>query len=102
MSSLAEKRSEFEKAREAIVAAAEFYGKQLPQWTYFRKAWQKGICARENGWERLSPYYEDELRTPYWLAGFDDLEFVPPMIPTAVRPLKQKPAVVPVPETVNG
>jgi hypothetical protein len=80
--------AEFTEGRECIVAAAAILNKPLPPWQFFHGPWQKGVVAKEKGFARVSPYYEDELRTPYWLAGYDGIEFIPPVVPTAVKPLE--------------
>lgn len=72
-----EKVESYRISRELIARAVEQFQKALPAPMFFYEAWQKGIDARERGFARVSPYYEDNLREPYWLAGYDDLEFLP-------------------------
>lgn len=37
--------------------------------------WAKGENAREVGFERVSPYYENVEADLYWFAGFDGVSF---------------------------
>jgi hypothetical protein len=86
MSSPEERNAEFAESRQNIINAAEDCKKPLPQSWYFRRAWDKGVLAKEMGFARVSPYYEDELREPYWLAGYDGIPFAPPMIVKQIQP----------------
>lgn len=38
-------------------------------------AYERGVHARKSGWERLSPYYEDEVSDVYFFAGYDGLKY---------------------------
>lgn len=111
MSSLEEKsansKADFAESRESIIAAAAIYNKPMPDSRYFKRAWNKGQLAKEQGFARVSPYYEDELREPYWLAGYDGIEFRPPMIvkqvddPAVQQTLKEVRPIIPGPEPVT-
>lgn len=82
----------FSEARKKIIDAAAEYNQPLPASTYFKRAWDKGVVAREQGFARVCPYYEDELREPYWLAGYDGIPFAPPMIVKQIEPGAAVPA----------
>ena len=41
---------------------------------YYRKAYQQGREAAENGWERTSPYTGVKAEQ-YWYAGYDNISF---------------------------
>jgi hypothetical protein len=43
--------------------------------TWLEHCWNKGANAREIGFERVSPYYEDIDADLYWFAGFDGMSF---------------------------
>jgi hypothetical protein len=42
---------------------------------YLEHCWNKGVNAREVGFERVSPYYENVDADIYWFAGFDGMSF---------------------------
>jgi hypothetical protein len=76
----------FAEQREKIIAAAADYNQPLPDSTYFKRAYDKGARAQAIGLARVCPYYEDELREPYWMAGYDGIPFRPPMIVKQIQP----------------
>lgn len=79
-------QEEFDLARKDIQAAMAYLRGALPNPQHFVDAYKAGMKAKKNGWSRTSPYYEDNLRTPYWLAGFDGLELVSPFAELSVDP----------------
>jgi hypothetical protein len=40
-------------------------------------AYRSGVRAKDMGWP-VCPYYEDEIRTPYWEAGYAGLDLILP------------------------
>jgi hypothetical protein len=41
---------------------------------YYRVAYTQGQQARENGWERVSPYRKVAAEK-YWYAGYDGIDY---------------------------
>lgn len=67
--------------------------------TLKRTAYDAGRKAKEHGWERLSPYYEDEVSDVYFFAGYDRLPYNSITLPyddvvndTIVEVLLERPA----------
>jgi hypothetical protein len=70
----------FDRSRELIEQALATKP-DFACWEVFPHAFYEGVRARSLGMSGVSPYYEDDLRTPYWLAGYCNLEFVMPRVP---------------------
>ena len=73
-------QQEFDLARAEIMLALEMSDQGLSAFhiAAFRRAYLAGQKARRMDWERVSPYYEDQIRTPYFYAGYDGLAWVLP------------------------
>jgi len=41
---------------------------------YYRVAYEQGVQARQNGWERSSPYRGVKAEK-YWYAGYDEIDY---------------------------
>lgn len=72
-------QEEFDKAR--MLLGHALMGRMfMAQIRAMQKAFKAGQRAHFLGFERVSPYYEEQVCTPYWLAGYDGLEFILPEV----------------------
>ena len=57
----------------AVKAVKSFLRRSAERLSYLGHCWEQGVNAKECGFARVSPYYENIEADLFWFSGFDGL-----------------------------